>query len=95
MAKPYRSRSRLVLDLLRAIRDEGDAYTTRLLLIANLTHSRLQGHVAEMQARGWIEPTSDAAAEDRRGWRLTAEGRRVLGGLEKVEGTMQDFGLRL
>lgn len=92
MAKPYRSRSRLVLDLLRAIRDEGEAYTTRLLLIANLTHARLQTHVAELQARGWIEP---AAAEDRKGWKLTSEGRRVLAGLEKVEATMQDFGLKL
>lgn len=94
MAKPYRSRSRLVLDLLRAIRDEGEAYTTRLLLIANLTHSRLQGHVAELQARGWIEP-GDGAGGERRAWRLTPEGRRVLEGLEKVEATMQDFGLRL
>ncbi len=94
MAKPYRSRSRLVLDLLRAIRDEGEAYTTRLLLIANLTHSRLQSHVAELQARGWIGP-GDGAGGERRAWRLTAEGRRVLEGLEKVEATMQDFGLRL
>lgn len=92
MAKPYRSRSRLMLDLLRAIRDEGEAYTTRLLLIANLTHARLQAHVSELQARGWIE---EAAGPDRKGWRLTAEGRRVLAGLEKVESTMQDFGLRL
>lgn len=92
MAKSYRSRSRLVLDLLRAIRDEGDAYTTRLLLLANLTHSRLQTHVAEMQASGWIEPWTE---NERKGWRLTDEGRRVLAGLETVERTMQDFGLRL
>lgn len=92
MAKAYRSRSRLVLDVLRAIRDEGEAYTTRLLLIANLSHGRLQAHVAELQARGWVE---EVVAPDRKGWRLTEEGRRALAGLEKVEAAMQDFGLRL
>ncbi len=95
MAKAYRSRSRLVLDLLRAIRDEGEAYTTRLLLIANLTHARLQTHVAELQARGWIEETAAEPGNERKGWCLTGEGHRVLAGLERVESTMQDFGLKL
>ena len=92
MAKAYRSKSKLVLDVLRAVRDEGEAQTNRVLLRANLSYARLQGQVADLQAKGWIERLPQ---DGRKAWALTPEGRRVLEGLEKVEDLMRDFGLPL
>jgi len=92
MAKAYRSKSKLALDVLRAVRDEGEAQTNRVLLRANLSYARLQGQVADLQKKGWIELLP---AGDRKAWRLTEEGHRVLRSLEQVEDLMGDFGLPL
>lgn len=92
MAKPYRSRSRLVLDVLRAVQDEGEAHTNRVLLRANLSHARLQRLVHDLEQRGWIERLPGL---ERKAWRLTPEGARVLRSLAQVEDMMRDFGLPL
>lgn len=91
-AKAYRSRSRLVLDVLRAIRSEGEAQVTRLLLLANLTHQRLGDHLGELTAKGWVAQKEE---DGRRSWSLTDLGRKALVDLEKIETAMQDFGLDL
>ena len=54
----YRSRSRLAVDLLAAIKDEGPVGVTRLLLVANLTHGKLQ----EMLRRPRQSPSPDDGA---------------------------------
>ncbi|MHB8633378.1 MAG: winged helix-turn-helix domain-containing protein [Thermoplasmatota archaeon] len=93
MTKPYRSRSRLVLDIMRALRESpGGTQVTRLLAAANLTHPRLLEHLRELTAKGWIE---EAGQEGRRAWRLTATGQGVAAELERMEVAMADFGLRL
>ncbi len=92
MAKPYRSRSRLVLDVMRAMAREGDVPVTRLLMIANLSHPRLRDHIGALLSRGWAEERGD---DDRRAWGLTDEGRRVLRRLEEIDSAMRDFGLVL
>ena len=92
MTKPYRSKTRLILDVLRAVRDEGEAQTNRVLLRANLSYQRLQGQIADLEAKGWIERLAQG---DRKAWRLTTEGTRVLASLESVEDLMSDFGLPL
>jgi predicted transcriptional regulator len=92
MPKAYRSKSKLVLDVLRAVRDEGEAQTNRVLLRANLSYARLQGQVADLEEKGWIARTPQAG---RKAWTLTPEGARILGTLEKVEDLMRDFGLPL
>lgn len=92
MPKPYRSRSRLVLDILHAIGDEGEVGVTRLLLLANLSHPRLQEHLEEMEGKGWIEPRPDA---NRTLWSLRPEGHEVLRELRRVDEAMKDFGLGL
>lgn len=87
----YRTPNRLVFDLLRAVRDEGEAYTTRVLLLANLTHAKLQDLVEDLQKRGWLEEV----AGTRKAWRLTVQGTEALAALERVDHLMQDFGLGL
>lgn len=91
MPKPYRSKSKLALDVLRAVRDEGTAHTNRVLLLANLSYARLQEQLRGLEAKGWVE-TVDGP---QRAWRLTEAGRRVLASLEQVEALMGDFGLPL
>ncbi|MGB0651568.1 MAG: winged helix-turn-helix domain-containing protein [Thermoplasmatota archaeon] len=96
MPKPYRSRSRIVLDILRAVRDEGDAQVTRLLLLSNLSHPRLKEHLDELTGKGWLAEADDAEGTDgRRSWRLTEEGRRMLAELDRIDQAMQDLGLGL
>ena len=90
--KPYRSRSRLVMDLLAAIEREGPVGVTRLLLVANLTHAKLVELLDAFAERGWIENAPD---EERARWRLTPAGARVLGDLRRVDAVMQDYGLGL
>ncbi len=92
MVKPYRSKSRLVLDVLRAVKDEGTAQTTRLLLLANLSHPRLQEHLKDLVGKGWIV---EVDSEGRKAWQVTEEGQRVIRELQRIEDAMQDFGLAL
>jgi predicted transcriptional regulator len=92
MAKEYRTRTRLLYDVLCAIADEGEAHTNRILLRANLSYARLQGLLEELQGKGWLEP---APASDRKAWRITEEGRKVRASLASVVDLMDDFGLRL
>lgn len=90
--KAYRSRSRLVLDLLGAIKDEGPVGVTRLLLVANLTHGKLQELLSLFEADGWVlvERT-----DERSQWAMTEKGNRVLADLRRVDAVMQDHGLGL
>jgi len=92
MREPYRSRSRLVMDLLTAMRDEGSAGVTRLLLVTNMTHGRLQELLAAFEARGWAKADREG---ERVQWTLTETGARVLEDLRRVDAVMQDHGLGL
>lgn len=92
MPKPYRSRSRLVLDVLRAVRTEGEAPVTRLLMLANLTHPRLLEHLQPLVARGWL---AEGGAEGRRTWSLTPAGAAAIAELERLEEGLLDLGLSL
>ena len=92
MVKEYRTRTRLVYDVLCTIEAEGEAHTNRILLIANLSHARLQGLLDELQAKTWIQAAPDM---ERKAWRITDEGRKVRASLAGVLDLMDDFGLRL
>lgn len=91
MKGAYRSRSRLVMDLLAAIQAEGPVGVTRLLLVANMTHGKLQELLESFEGRGWVA----ASGGDRNQWSLTEKGERALGDLRRVDGVMQDHGLGL
>lgn len=91
MPKEYRSRNRIMLDLMRAIRDEPGSGKTRLLAAANLSTDRLQGYLADLSSRGLIAEED----EDRSGFRLTPAGRSFIVELDRVDRFMGDFGLSL
>ena len=92
MKGEYRSRSRLVLDLLAAISADGPVGVTRLLLTANLTHGKLQELLTAFEEKGWVTAERDG---DRVQWRVTELGGRVLADLRRVDSVMQDHGLGL
>ena len=92
MPKPYRSRSRLVLDVLRAVRAEGQAPVTRLLMLANLTHPRLLEQLEPLVAKGWL---AEVEVEGRRAWSLTPAGSAAIAQLERMEESLLDLGLAL
>lgn len=92
MVKEYRTRTRLVYDVLCAIEAEGEAHTNRILLVANLSYARLQGLLDELQAKSWIQ---EAPNPERKAWGITDEGRKVRASLAGVLDLMDDFGLRL
>jgi predicted transcriptional regulator len=92
MAKPYRSRGRVVLELLATIQREGPVGVTRLTSVANLTHGRVQEHLAEFEGNGLVQGQSSG---DRAAWTLTQRGAQALEELRRVDRAMQDFGIHL
>ena len=90
MKGPYRSRSRLVMDLLAAIKREGPVGVTRLLVVANLTHNKLVELLSAFEKDGWVTPDR---TNERTQWTLTERGERVLSDLRRVDAVMQDHGL--
>lgn len=90
MAKEYRSRARVVLELLAAVQGEGPVGVTRLASVVNLPHGRLQEHLAGFEANGLVEAE---AGQDRTAWRITARGNQALEELRRIDRAMRDFGL--
>lgn len=91
MKGQYRSRSRLVMDLLAAIKAEGPVGVTRLLLVANMTHGKLQELLESFEGRGWVASNGGERSQ----WELTEKGEKALGDLRRVDAVMQDHGLGL
>lgn len=92
MPKPYRSKSRLVHDVLAVLAEESPVGVTRLLTAANLTHARLQEHLAHLVARGWVQVRNENGRTE---YQVSDEGRVVLKELRRVDQAMRDFGLAL
>jgi len=92
MAREYRTRNRIVLDLLRAMKSEGSLGPTRLLTASNLSTDRLQGYLTDLTGRGWIEPASDG---DRTLYALTDAGAQMLVELDRIDRFMADLGMSL
>lgn len=90
MSKEYRSRGRVTQELLTTIQREGRVGITRLTALVNLTHSRIQEHLAGFEANGLVERTSDG---ERSTWAMTARGHQALEELRRIDRAMQDFGL--
>ena len=87
MAKGYRSRSRILLDLLMAL--ETPCNISTLLRVGNVSHPRLKEYLGELQRSGWAAESKAAS------WAITDKGRAVRRELERVAGEMADFGLAL
>lgn len=92
MTKPYRSRGRVVLEILSTVAGEGPVGITRLTTVVNLTHGRIQEHLGTFEENGLVEVTD---ASDRSHWRITERGRRALEEMRRIDRAMADFGINL
>jgi predicted transcriptional regulator len=92
MPKPYRSKGRVVMDILGAIQREGPVGVTRLLTVANLTHGRIQEHLGLLEQNGLV---AQADGGERSGWVITEKGNQALQELLRVDRAMRDFGIDL
>jgi predicted transcriptional regulator len=91
-AEKQRSVLRINLDILNAVRDEGDAKPTHILYKANLSHERLVRYLDDLTAKGLIEMKSDG---ENRTYNLTPKGVSFIIEMRRAESFIQGFGLAL
>ncbi|HEY6283178.1 MAG TPA: winged helix-turn-helix domain-containing protein [Nitrososphaerales archaeon] len=94
MAQPEKQRSvlRINLDILNAVRDEGDAKPTHILYKANLSHERLVKYLDELTSKGLIEVTQEG---ENRTYKLTTKGVSFLIEMRRAESFVHGFGLAI
>ena len=90
--RAYRSKIRILADMMRAIQGEGEygAGPTKILYAANLSHDRLKQYIDEL-----IEKTLIIVEEidNNRVYVLTEKGREFLKEFGKIERFSQAFGI--
>jgi len=93
--KAYRSKMRILADMMRAIQDEGEngAGPTKILYIANLSHDRLTQYLDELVQKELIKPTDDN--ENNRTYSLTEKGYEFLREFARVERFSEAFGIEI
>lgn len=90
--RAYRSKVRILADMMRAIQREGEdgAGPTKILYAANLSHDRLTQYIDELLEKELIH---EVEAGDNRSYRLTDKGREFLIEYTKIERFSQAFGI--
>jgi predicted transcriptional regulator len=90
--RAYRSKVRILADMLRAIQAEGEdgAGPTKVLYAANLSHDRLTQYLDELTEKELIQETADG---DNRSYLLTEKGRQFLREYIQIERFSQAFGI--
>lgn len=92
MPKEYRSRARVLQEILADLQSAGPAGVgiTRLTADVNLTHQRIQEHLSGFEQNGLVEKEPGTGA-----WRITAKGNQALEELRRIDRAMRDFGIGL
>ena len=87
-----RSRIRISLDILRAMREIRLPKPTRILQKTNLTHDRLVRYLGQLHDRKFIE---ENAGSGYKYYTLTESGIKFLQEMERNESYLSEFGLYL
>ncbi len=93
--RAYRSKMRILADMMRAIQSEGEdgAGPTKILYAANLSHDRLTQYLEELVEKHLIK---DAEPErDNRIYLLTEKGREFLKEYVIMERFSEAFGIEI
>lgn len=92
MPKEYRTRARVLQEILAALQSAGSAGVgiTRLTAGVNLTHQRIQEHLSGFESNGLVERDGASSA-----WRITPKGSLALEELRRIDRAMKDFGIGL
>ena len=80
------------MDILNAVRDEGEAKPTHILYKANLSHERLVRYLDDLTSKGLIEMKQGG---ENRTYSLTPKGVSFLIEMRKAESFVQGFGLAI
>ncbi|MHC1627320.1 MAG: winged helix-turn-helix domain-containing protein [Candidatus Nezhaarchaeales archaeon] len=94
----YRSRIRIIADILTVIRDHGGRVRpTKIMYLANLSYERLQRYLSDMLSMGLIEEEKAGYEGDREivYYKLTDKGLKFLLEVERFRAFAEAFGLEL
>ncbi|MDG6953699.1 MAG: hypothetical protein JRN16_00425 [Nitrososphaerota archaeon] len=92
MGERQRSVLRINLDILNAIRDEGEAKPTHILYRANLSHERLVKYLDDLTSKQLVAVKMEG---ENRTYSLTPKGVGFLIEMRKAESFVQGFGLAI
>lgn len=85
--KHYRSRLKIILDLLEAVHEHGEKVSA-ILTYANLSYDRCMKYLDELLEKGLVEKAAG-------GYRLTEKGYRFFDELRRAERLAKAFGFSL
>ena len=89
--KAYRSKTRIYLDMLRAIRSEGGkSGPTKILYGANLSHDRLTRYLNQLIELGLV---AESKKDDKTYYLLTDKGIDFLREFGRIERFAEAFGI--
>jgi predicted transcriptional regulator len=93
--RAYRSKMRILADMMRAIQGEGDegAGPTKILYAANLSHDRLTQYLDELLEKELISVLGPEGAN--KAYILTEKGREFLKEFIRVERFSEAFGIEI
>ncbi|MFX1262889.1 MAG: winged helix-turn-helix domain-containing protein [Promethearchaeota archaeon] len=93
--RAYRSKMRILADMMRAIQREGDegAGPTKILYAANLSHDRLTQYLDELVEKELVIVTGNG--DSNRVYHLTDKGRDFLREFVKMERFSEAFGIEI
>ena len=93
--RAYRSKMRILADMMRAIQSEGEdgAGPTKILYAANLSHDRLIQYLEELIEKELIQETD--LGDNNRMYLLTEKGRDFLREFVKMEKFSEAFGIEI
>jgi predicted transcriptional regulator len=93
--RPYRSKMRILADMMRAIQSEGDegAGPTKILYAANLSHDRLTQYIDELVEKELIVELQTEGPN--RNYILSEKGREFLREYVRIERFSEAFGIEI
>jgi predicted transcriptional regulator len=93
--RAYRSKMRILADMMRAIQNEGEegAGPTKILYQANLSHDRLTQYLEELVEKELVQESGEG--ESGRVYSLTEKGREFLREFVKMEKFSEAFGIEI
>ncbi|RLF09545.1 MAG: hypothetical protein DRJ68_02395 [Thermoprotei archaeon] len=98
MSSRYRSRIRIITDILAVIRDHGGrARPTKIMYMANLSYERLQKYLSDMLSMELIVEERGGYEGDREVvyYVITDKGLKFLDEVERFKAFAEAFGLEL
>ncbi|MEM0440743.1 MAG: winged helix-turn-helix domain-containing protein [Candidatus Caldarchaeum sp.] len=91
MVKDYRSKAKILADILESIVQQGRARPTKIMLDANLSHDRLVKYLDALVEKGLVIRTSNSEVL----YVVTDKGLNYLSEFKRFERFAAAFGLRI